>query len=344
MGTHMLTLDGSAGEGGGQILRTALALALVTGKPFRIEHIRKRRGKPGLLRQHLTCVEAAAAVSGAEVEGAELGSLTLVFRPGPVRPGAYEFAVGTAGSTMLVLQSILPALLVAGAPSALTLHGGTHNPMAPPFEFLVHAFAPVLARMGARLELHLDQPGFHPAGGGRVRAEIAPARLQPVEILQRGEPRGIAAEILLAGLPRHIAEREAQVIRDAELPGPCEVRITEARALCQGNALALRLRFAEVEEVVTTLGERGVPAEAVARRAVAQARAYLQHDAPVGEHLADQLLLPLALAGGGAFKTCVPSSHTRTNAAVIERLLPVRFEFAEEEGGSWRVEVRARQG
>src|SRR5262245_2007058 len=160
-----ITIDGSAGEGGGQILRTALALSLVTARPFRIERIRAGRPKPGLLRQHLTAVQAAAKVGAARISGAEVGSLELTFEPTGLRGGAYDFAVGTAGSATLVLQTLLPALLRAREPSQLTIEGGTHNPYAPPFDFLARTFLPVLRRMGAAIEARLEAPGFYPAGG-----------------------------------------------------------------------------------------------------------------------------------------------------------------------------------
>src|SRR5215475_2833206 len=165
----MLTIDGSVGEGGGQILRSALSLSLVTGTPFRIDNIRGNRRKPGLLRQHLTAVEAAARVGGAEGEGAVIGGRTLVFRPGSVRPGHYALSVGTAGSATLVLQTILPALVIASSPSELRIEGGTHNPLAPPFEFLAEVFLPLLERTGARVRIALERHGFYPAGGGTLR-------------------------------------------------------------------------------------------------------------------------------------------------------------------------------
>src|SRR5262245_11938020 len=170
----MLTIDGSVGEGGGQILRSALSLSLVTGTPFRIDNIRGNRRKPGLLRQHLTAVEAAAAVGGAEVQGAVIGGGTLVFRPGHVRPGRYAFSVGTAGSATLVLQTILPALVTARSPSEVRIEGGTHNPLAPPFDFLAEVFLPLLERSGVRARATLERHGFHPAGGGSLSVTIEP--------------------------------------------------------------------------------------------------------------------------------------------------------------------------
>src|SRR5690349_406818 len=158
----MILIDGSSGEGGGQILRSALALSILTRTPFKMERIRAGRDKPGLLRQHLTAVNAAQEVSSADVTGAELGSRDLTFKPRTVQGGDRSFSIGSAGSTTLVLQTILPALLRASGPSTITIEGGTHNPAAPPFEFLARAYLPLLARMGAKVELTLDQPGFFP--------------------------------------------------------------------------------------------------------------------------------------------------------------------------------------
>jgi RNA 3'-terminal phosphate cyclase (ATP) len=320
----VVAIDGAQGEGGGQILRTALALSLVTRTPFRIERIRARRARPGLLRQHLTAVNAAAAVGGAEVEGATLGSAGLVFRPGPVRAGAYHFAIGTAGSTGLVAQTVLPALLTAATPSTLTLEGGTHNPAAPPFDFLALAFLPLIARMGPRVEAALDRPGFYPAGGGRCTFQILPAaRLVPLTLLERGAIRRRRAQALVARLPRHVADRELAVVRDrlgwseAEM----ETVVVDAGARGPGNALLLEVESEHVTEVFSGFGEIGVRAEAVAERAVKEARRYLAAGVPVGPHLADQLLLPLALAGGGAFRTVGLTSHSRANLDVIRAFL-----------------------
>ena len=211
----MIIIDGSQGEGGGQILRTSLALSLVTGQPFRLEQIRAGRQKPGLLRQHLTAVEAAKTVAVAEVIGAVLGSQTLEFRPGAVTPGNYRFAVGTAGSATLVLQTILPPLLTANGTSTLTLEGGTHNPFAPPFDFLAHCFVPLIRRMGPTIELELLRPGFFPAGGGKFHARIEPVKqLARFDLLERGTVRQRQARAIISKLPAQVADRELAVVRE----------------------------------------------------------------------------------------------------------------------------------
>jgi len=335
----MITLDGSIGEGGGQVLRTALALSLVTAQPFAIERIRALRSKPGLARQHLTCVEAAAAVGKARVEGAELGSQRLVFKPVAVHAGDYRFAIGTAGSTTLVLQTVLPALLRAGAPSKVMLGGGTHNPLAPPFEFLQLAFAPALRAMGASFVLELVRYGFAPVGGGAISAVIGPSQLRPVQLLER-KPAGLPrARALLAQLSPHIGERELAIVRRRLDLHPEQLRVETVASHGPGNMLLLEFPGEPCSEVIGVPGERGISAEQVAETACAQATAFLAANVPVGEHLADQLLPLMAIAGGGAFRTLEPSLHTRTNAQVIERFLPVRFRITEDAPGSWLVAV-----
>ena len=338
-----ILIDGSNGEGGGQILRTSLSLSLVTGRPFRIEKIRAGRQKPGLLRQHLAAVNAATEISRAKVEGAELGSQQLTFRPGPVRPGAYRFAVGSAGSATLVFQTVLPALMLASAPSQLTLEGGTHNPLAPPFDFLANSFLPLLNRMGPQVEVQLDKAGFYPAGGGRFEAQITPATaLQPLEIVNRGEICHRKATVLLANLPAHIAERELAILRD-QLPWPAEAFTaqTDLRSPGPGNAILVEVGCNDVIETFSAFGQKGVRAEVVIKELIREVRHYLTSEAPVGEYLADQLLLPLALAGGGQFKTVGLSRHTKTNMDVIARFLPVNFEAKQESAHCIYVRIRA---
>jgi len=339
----MITIDGSAGEGGGQILRTAVALSLCERRPCRIVDIRARRPKPGLRPQHLAAVRAAAEISGAVVEGAEVDSRTLTFAPGEVKPGRYRFAIGTAGSTGLVLQTVLPALMTASEPSELCLEGGTHNPLAPTFDFLARAYMPLIARMGPRVTIELERAGFEPAGGGRVRAHIVPAaRLEPLHIDTRGALQRLEAEVLLAKLPRHIAEREAAVLERELGLGPDAVRIrTVEESLGPGNTVTVFAVCDELTEVFTAFGRRGVPAEKVARAVADDARRYLHSGAPIGEHLADQLLLPFALAGAGSFVTVPPSRHTSTNIDVIRRFLRVAIDAAPVGPATWRVAVRS---
>lgn len=337
----MILIDGSQGEGGGQVLRTALALSILTGKPFRIDRIRARRSNPGLRRQHLAAVKAAAEISAADVRGAALESSRLDFAPGPVKPGTYHFAVGTAGSATLVLQTVLPPLLAAKSPSELTLEGGTHNPMAPPFEFLALAFLPLLERMGARVDAKLERHGFFPAGGGRVTVRIdPPERLQPLALLERGALKRRRARALVAKLPEGIAARELSVVMRRLGWSKDELRAeTVADSAGPGNAVLLELEYEHLTEVFAAFGERGRKAEDVAHAAAEEAESYLKTEAPIGAHLADQLLIPLALAGQGEFRTAEPSGHARTNIETIARFLDVPIRAEPAANRTWLVKV-----
>jgi RNA 3'-terminal phosphate cyclase (ATP) len=340
----MIRLDGSIGEGGGQILRTALSLSVVTGKPFFIEKIRAGRERPGLLRQHLAAVLAAAEISDAEVEGTYAGSTQLGFKPSAIRPGRYNFAVGTAGSGTLVLQTILPALMTADEPSYITIQGGTHNHAAPPFDFLAKTFLPQIERMGPRVQVNLEKYGFYPAGGGRFEVEIHPrSTLSPIYLEERGPVEKPKVHAIVANLNRKIAQREVSVTAhllqlDEELQ---QITVTN-NSPGPGNVVMIEVESASLVEVFTSFGKMGVSAEKVGADAAAQVSAYLASEAAVSEHLADQLLLPMALAGGGSFTTAAISSHAQTNMDVIKKFLPVRF-LTEEICEATRVTVVREQ-
>ena len=333
----MIVIDGSEGEGGGQILRSSLTLAVLTGQPFRIENIRAGRPKSGLLRQHLTALQGAAAICGGKfTDGTGLGAKEVEFYPGSVRAGNYEFAVGTAGSAMLVFQTVLLPLLMAEEPSRVIITGGTHNPAAPTFEFITRVFLPLLQKMGADINLRLISYGFMPAGGGRIMADIKPAgSLKPLELLARGDQRDIYAEAFFANLPFEVAERELEAIGShLSLPGPAK-RVREVKSSGPGNVMMVTVESENTTDAFTGFGRRGLRAEEVAREVADEAKDYLASDIAVGPHLADQLMLPMAIAGGGAFTTGKPTRHARTNAATIARFLPIEttFEPLEEKRG-----------
>jgi RNA 3'-terminal phosphate cyclase (ATP) len=329
----MIRIDGSFGEGGGQILRTSLSLSLVTGKPFRIENIRAGRERPGLLRQHLTAVLAAAEVCGGEVEGATLGSAALTFCPGVVRPFEYRFSVGTAGSGTLVFQTLLPALMVAAMPSRITIEGGTHNTAAPPFDFLERTFLPLVERMGPKVRLQFERYGFYPAGGGRFCADIEPCgTLAPLHLGERGEITLRRILAVVANLPGHIAVREIETAADMLNWSKDAGKIEQTRnSPGPGNVVMIEIGSAEITEIFSAFGQIGVAAEKVASMAVRDAREYLVSRAVACEHLTDQLLLPMALAGDGSFTAQKINMHARTNMAVISQFLPVQFRVEEEE-------------
>jgi RNA 3'-terminal phosphate cyclase (ATP) len=321
-----VVIDGSFGEGGGQILRTGIALSLITRRPVRFVNVRARRQKPGLRPQHRTAVLAAARIGAARTDGVEVGSRELEFWPATLVAGHHVFDIGTAGSATLVLHTILPALLTADAPSRIEIIGGTHNPLAPSFDFIDKSFVPQITRMGARVDLRLLRHGFYPAGGGRIVCTIEPAVVGRLELPARGKLLRARARALVSKIPRHVAERELAVVRSELGFDDSALEVVELDDVAgPGNALLIELEHDHVTEVFQAIGERGIRAETVAQRAVKEARSYLASDVAVGGHLADQLLLPMALGTGGWFTTLEPTLHTRTNADVIRRFLPVEI-------------------
>lgn len=360
MSEAIIHIDGSQGEGGGQIVRSSLALSMVTGKPVSIERVRAGREKPGLMRQHLTAVRAAKEISSATVSGDTIGSSTLTFHPGNVVPGEYHFAVGTAGSATLVLQTVLPPLLIADGPSRLVLEGGTHNPWAPPWDFLQQSYLPLINRMGPKVTATLERPGFFPAGGGRFVIEIEPSPsaasttdstmptprrgLTSFHLLERGAIRSRRGRVLLSNLPDHIARRELdelQRLANWDQGGPVREVVT---AQGPGNVVLLEIESEHLTEVFVGFGEHGVTAEVVVRRAIGEMRAYLKAEVPVGPYLADQLLLPMGIAAwqavragqrqSGSFRTMALTEHSRTHIDVLRTFLEIEIGVdAQEEKG-----------
>lgn len=314
----MIEIDGRMGEGGGQVLRSSLSLSALTGQAFRLRNIRAGRGKPGLLRQHLTCVRAAAAICGGTAVGDSLGSTELLFEPGAVRSGDWRSSIGSAGSASLVVQTVLPPLLLADAPSTVTVEGGTHNSAAPPASFLSDVFGPHVG-----LSVELIRWGFYPAGGGELRATITPG-MYPVDVLSRGvvELHGHAATSGIAhrlghralGVFKHRLDLDRDHLHFHQVPQP----------VGPGFACWIEARFPEGREIFTAFGERRVEPEEHAQQALDEFLAWRDREVPVGEHLADQLLIPMAMFGG-RMRTGPLSLHARTNIEVIERFLPARF-------------------
>ena len=336
----MISIDGSIGEGGGQILRTALGLSLVMGEPFTIENIRAGRAKPGLLRQHLTAVEAAAKIGCAKVSGDTIGSQSLSFHPKEVTPGEYHFSVGTAGSATLVLQTILPALMIADSPSTVVIEGGTHNPYAPPFDFLKIVFIPILKQMGVDVELTLHRHGFYPAGGGKIEVRISPTKnLKSILLLERGNLKRIKVKSIFAQIPGNVAVREIAVVKKLLSLEDEHTEIFQVMdSQGPGNIITIEVNSENMTEMFVGFGELRISAEAVAHEAVEKTQKYLQaENIPVGAYLADQLLIPLALAKGGEFKTVAPSSHTLTNTSIIQKFLDFNISFKDLGQGQYLV-------
>jgi RNA 3'-terminal phosphate cyclase (ATP) len=331
-------IDGASGEGGGQILRTSLALAMLTGRPLEMSRIRAGRARPGLRRQHLACVAAAARLCHAEVRGAAVGSQQLAFRPGVITGGVLDIDIGSAGSTTLVVQTFLVPAIAAGVALRAVIRGGTHNPLAPPFEFLARVWLPHLRAMGARVELALDRHGFTPGGeprgrdgDGQITVTVEPGgALRPIEILDAGPITSRHATAILSRLPTHVAEREHAVVQDRLGLAAAECEVRDVRGAGPANVLLVEVERAAGRELVSAFGEKGLRAERVAEQACDELAAFLAAGVPVGVHLADQLLLPLAVAGGGRFRTLPLSLHATTSIATIQAFLDIAIHVAPE--------------
>jgi RNA 3'-terminal phosphate cyclase (ATP) len=349
-----IDIDGSEGEGGGQILRTALALSVITGKPFHLHHIRAKRPKPGLMRQHLTCVQAAVAVGGEQCKAlndkgvaSALSDQTLHFTPNPnpasaIVAGDFEFAIGSAGSCALVFQTVLWPLLMANGQSTLTLRGGTHNPMAPSFTFL-ELLNPYFSGLAAPyFNVQIRRHGFYPAGGGEVIVKVNPPvqGIAPIDLMNRGALLEQYAIGMNAGIDQSVLEREFAYLK-SHLGWTQEQLLNSSVRSNEGpcNVLIAVLKYEHIAHVMTSFGDRKRIAEQVANQIVQDVNAYQKSAAPVGEHLADQLMIPMALAAWrgeqSQFWTTALTEHTRTNAHVIERFLPVRFEIAPRADGAF---------
>jgi len=340
----MAIIDGSQGEGGGQIFRTSLTLAMCLGKAVRIENIRVGRSKPGLLRQHLTCLRAAQEICSAEVTGDELGAMEVTFKPGMVVAGEYRFSVGSAGSTSLVFQTVLFPLLFAGGfadeASEIYLEGGTHNGFAPSYDFIEACFLPVIARMGYKANVELQRYGFYPAGGGVWKVRIHPMQgVARLDLMERGDVVNRVAVATSSQIPKHITERELAQVQKKCLWSGDQLQQRIVDSVGPGNMISLRVESEHVTEFVEVVGEKQLSAERVAGRAIKAIKTYLEADVPVGEHLADQLLLPMVLAKGGEFRTLSPSQHLLTNIEVIKQLMDVDVRVKQESDHVWRVSV-----
>ena len=321
-------IDGSEGEGGGQILRTSLTLSCITGRSLHIENIRAARRNPGLAKQHLSCVRAASKICNGQAQGATKGSTVLDFQPGPVRSGDYHFDIGSAGSASLVIQTILPALFLADKPSTVTVTGGTHNPMAPPFDFLNETFLPAIATAGFHSSCKLIKHGFFPAGGGKISFNIQPWQQQPNKIIDHCQPSKqlqIHARIYTAKLPARVTQRQRTLLLQSKLNIRNVEHVEVKDSNGPGNCVMIRLCGSERTTVFTAFGMRGKPSEEVISEVISLAEDFLASKAAVDRFLADQLLIYMAITEAGSFTTNELSSHLQTNMEVIKKFLPVNF-------------------
>lgn len=329
----MIHIDGSFGEGGGQILRTSLALAAITGKDVTIENIRANREKPGLRPQHLTGVIALADICGAEVRGIEVGSTTLTFKPHTIKPGNYEFDISrirsSAGSVNLVLQAILWPLAFAGKKSRITIKGGTHVPFAPTSNYISEVFLPTVAEMGLICHYQTIKCGYYPIGGGEVRVEIKPVEsLNPINLTDRTEPVSIDLTSAVSNLPISIAERQLNtgIDRVKQMNLASHNELTDYPSPGKGTLFFALARSGRIKAGFQSLGELKKRAEKVASDACDELEEYLDSSMALDKHLADQLIIPMALAHGpSSFTTCEITQHLVTNIAIVQKFLDVGF-------------------
>lgn len=342
---EQILIDGSEGEGGGQMVRSSMSLAAITGTPVQVVNIRAGRSKPGLGRQHLTSVRAAAQICNGALQGDELRSQSVLFVPEGVQPGRYDFQVGTAGSAMLVLQTVLPPLLTASGPSTVILEGGTHNQWAPPFDFVHRSYLSLLNQMGPTVTARLERHGFFPAGGGRVVVEVQPSEtLAGFDLLERGKLCRRQLKALVSNLPENIAEREVRLGQRKLNWRQEETEIETVSSNGPGNVVFAEIEYENVTSIFTGFGQKGVTAEQVVGRVVRDVRTWLKHEAPVGEYLADQILLPLGLsaaqdaegrvARGGTFRTVGLSQHSLTHIDILQKFLDIDVSVTEDAAGT----------
>lgn len=311
----MIEIDGSFGEGGGQIIRTSLSLSAITQTPIKITNMRANRRNPGLQAQHLMCAKAVRNISRGTLEGAEIGSKELIFHPGPIIGGKYDFDIGTAGSTILLAQTIVPILLFATKPSQIHLKGGTHNPFAPTYEYFENVFFNALKEFGINSSSKLIKAGYYPSGGGEISLSIEP-------MLPKGAvsfPRSFDIRAIISiskSLDKLIAVREKKIFVQNSIH---YVSIYEQDSLSAGNAVTCFRGLCGT----CSIGEKGKRAEAVAQEALDSLKL---ETADVDLHLADQLLLYAFLSTGQtSFTTSSFSNHFMTNLGIIQKFIKREF-------------------
>lgn len=325
----MVRIDGSYGEGGGQIIRTSVSLAAITGQSVEIQNIRAKRSKPGLQPQHLMAVKAAADLCAAELTGADKGSTILVFEPTKkVEAGDYRFEINTAGSAPLVAQTVIMPLVLTGQRSTVSITGGTHNPMAPSSDYLERVYAPALREMGVSITIESPRAGFYPAGGGEINIELTgSSSLFPISKLER-LPLRLEAIITTYALGNNVFNRARETI--GESIEYIKVRHEEKDSNGPGAAVVIIAEHGGGSAGFTGLGEKGKPMEKVAEEAVGQYLQWEASGAPIDEHLADQLVLPATFASGESrWRTPVVTEHLRTVLWLVGQFIPIDFELGE---------------
>lgn len=339
----MLEIDGSHGEGGGQILRTALSLSCLLKKPFRIFNIRTGRKRPGLMPQHLSCVRALILISNAKAHGDVIGSTELVFEPSDPKAGEYFFDIGTAGSTTLLLQAVLPTLIFQRDHSRITLTGGTHVPFSPSYHFVSDVFMPILAKLGITLHASILQYGFYPRGGGKISIEVSPSsKVKALTLVDKAEPLKMSGISVVSDLPLNIADRQKNAALEAigRSGLTAEIETYKVTSYSPGTFLFLKARTQDCLAGFSSLGERGKRAETVGKEAAEELLNYHRTTACLDHYLSDQIVLYLANADSeSSFTTSGITEHLLTNLWIIEKFLGIRYSIQGEKGHPGKVTI-----
>ncbi len=340
--TGLVLIDGSIGEGGGQVLRTSLTLSMLLLKPFEMINIRANRPNPGIQPQHLKAIESSAVISDAVVEGAYLRSNRIRFFPSRIKFGNFRFDIGTAGSTSLVLQTLYLPLSFSEGASTLTIIGGTHVAWSPTFDYIKNCWVYFMERIGLKIKVEMKKAGFYPHGGGEIKAVISPTdEIKPIKLIERGELLKIQVYSAHTNLTDEVAQRQAKTAEKIlKRYGKIEVIIDELKSRSKNTTIAITGIFENAVCCYTNLGERGKRAEVVAEEACEKFIKFISSDAVIDEHMADQILLPLSIAGGiSEFKTPRITNHLLTNIETIKKFIGVDFEI-EEFGKSFKVKIK----
>lgn len=337
----MIKIDGGYGEGGGQILRTAISLSCLLKQPIEIYNIRKGRKKPGIQPQHLTSIRAAKKISNAYTEGDRIGSLNLIFSPNEIKGGDYSFDIGTAGSISLVIQTIILPLSTAPTNSTIEIIGGTHVPWSPPFHYLKEIFIPILGKMGFDIKLFIEKWGWYPIGGGKVRAEIKSVKdLTPISITERGRLKGIKGISAVSNLPLSIAERQKEeglkILRRNGIDA--DIEIVNAPSNGKGTFFFLLAGYENSFAGFSALGEKGKRAEEVSMEACKEFFAFNNSAGALDPRISDQIIPCLCLIKGeSAFTTARITRHLHTNIWLVKEFLPVKIEIEGKEGEEGKI-------
>jgi len=337
----MIKIDGSIGEGGGQILRTSLSLSVITGQPVQIENIRAKRNKPGLLRQHLTALNSLSVISNANVTGNEIGSMSLAFEPKNITTGNFNFPVGSAGSTTLIFQTIFPVLMRKDAISNIIFEGGTHNPNAPSFDYVKNVFLPIVSKIGFQAKVEFGNYGFYPAGGGKWNVLIEkPKTLKPIELTKRGNLISNKVEVLHSNLDPKISIKQAKLLHSSlEKDLRDDIKIISVNSDGPGNIIQAYFDYDNIDEMFLSFGIKALPSFKVVKDLIYDINKFTKSEAVVSKYLADQLLLPMSLGEGGIFTTLKPTKHTLTNIEIIKKFINIKISTKEIKQDLWEIEI-----